>query len=72
MPKVLADEERDLWSRYFRWIYPVANEFNSKYWPVMTMIKPELQLERARYIGTCVYAYQALRCGWLLSSEAMS
>jgi hypothetical protein len=67
MSKVLTDEERDLWGKYFRWVCPVANEFNDKYWPVMTMTKPELQLERARYIGVFCYGFQALRVGWLLS-----
>jgi hypothetical protein len=72
MAKVLTDEERELWTRYFCWIYPVANDFNVKSWPVLTMTKPELVVERARYIGACHYGYQALRVGWLLSSEAMS
>jgi hypothetical protein len=65
LPKVLTDEERRLWGRFFRWVTPVASEYNQKTWP----IDASTPIDTAQYIGTFCYGYQALRSGWLLNSK---
>jgi hypothetical protein len=64
-PEEVTDDERRLWERYFRWNLPIAEQYNAKTWPV-NVLTP---VDAARYIGTFVYVYHALRTNWLLDSK---
>jgi hypothetical protein len=57
----VTKQEAVLWTEYFCTIDPIAHEFNAKHWPVMTLSKVDLDLERARYIGAFCYVYDRLR-----------
>ena len=61
MSKEPTAEERNLWLEFFRFMNPIATEFNAKYWPVLTIPKAELASARAAYIGTFCCVFEILR-----------
>lgn len=59
MEKQLTDEERALWSRYFRCeaLLAISGEYNAKTWPVNTAT----DIDAAIYINTFCYVFGVMR-----------